>query len=534
MEKIGRYEIKGALGQGAMATVYKAHDPDIDRTIAIKVLKPELARNDDYRVRFIREAKGAGTLSHPNIVTVYDVGEHEGLPYITMEFVDGVTLGQALERGSRMPLHDAVSIGRQLSAALGFAHKRGIVHRDVKPGNIMLVGETMTVKVTDFGICRIEGGEATQATRIGDVIGTPHYMSPEQVLGQPADARSDVFSTGIVLYQILTGELPFTGDTLVSVGMKIAKTDPRSLQEVVPDLPASLRRVIDRALKKAPEKRFANGEQLSSALGAVQKELEETAHAAEGKRRIPLGIKWAVIMGVLIAVTMALATALVENRQRAALLSQVMDYGGSLTKFMASQSAVPVLSEEWIALGEFINSSVSGQDFSYMVVVDHEGIVRGSSVSEQIGQPYRLPPGSAVSGSPPGVSVLRTSAADGRDVLDFATPILFQERAIGQVHLGIYETPLQRVVQVTLGLLTVLIVVTVAAAAIGSYLMARRLILPLRTVRTGLNELAEGRYDFRIGEQRRDELGELYVTFDNTAAALQRRHEVAADGGTIA
>jgi eukaryotic-like serine/threonine-protein kinase len=534
MEKIGRYQVTGILGSGAMATVYKAHDPEIDRTIAIKVLKPELARNEDYRIRFIREAKGAGTLSHPNIVTVHDVGEHEGLPYITMEFVDGMTLAQWLERNPRLSLHQAVAIGTQLASALGFAHKKGIVHRDIKPGNIMLLGEAHTVKVTDFGICRIEGSEATQATRVGDVIGTPHYMSPEQVLGQPADSRSDVFSTGIVMYQMLTGEVPFTGDTLVSVGMKIAKTDPRSLQEVVPDLPASVRRVIDRALKKAPEKRFSNGEELARALHAVQKELDETANVRERGRRIPLGVKWAVIMGVLVTVTMALATAFIHNRQRAALTAQVMDYGASLAKFMASQSAVPVLSEEWVALGEFIKSSVSGQDFSYMIVLDHEGVIRGSSSEEQVGQPYKPPSGTAVANPPTDVAVLRTSGSDGQDVLDFGTPILFQGRAIGQVHLGIFETPLQRVVQVTLGLLSLLILVTVAAAAIGSFIMARRLILPLRTLRTGLGELAEGRYDFRIAETRRDEIGELYGAFDNAAAALQRRHEVAKDGETQA
>jgi tRNA A-37 threonylcarbamoyl transferase component Bud32/HAMP domain-containing protein len=534
MERIGRYEVRGVLGQGAMATVYKAHDPEIDRTIAIKVLKPELARNEDYRVRFVREAKGAGTLSHPNIVTVFDVGEHEGLPYITMEYIEGQTLAQWLERNPRLSLAEAVSICRQLASALGFAHKKGIVHRDVKPGNIMLVGDTQTAKVTDFGICRIEGGEATQATRVGDVIGTPHYMSPEQVLGQPADSRSDVFSTGIVLYQMLTGELPFTGDTLVTVGMKIAKTDPKPPQEVVPDLPASVRRVIDRALKKAPEKRFANGEELARALGAVQKELEETASVAEHGRRIPLGVKWAVFMGLLVTVTMALATVFVENRQRAALTAQVMDYGGSLAKFMASQSAVPVLSEEWVALGEFIKSSVSGQDFSYLVVLDHEGVIRGSSFAEQVGQRYQKPAGTPVANPPSGVEVLRTSAEDGRDVLDFGTPILFQGRAIGQVHLGILETPLQRVVQITLGLLSLLMLVTVGAAAIGSFFMARRLIMPLRTLRTGLAELAEGRYDFRIAEKRSDELGELYVAFDNAAAALQGRHEVAKDGPTQA
>lgn len=526
MERIGRYEIKAILGHGATATVYKAYDPEIARTIAIKVLKPEFARNEDYRLRFIREAKGAGTLSHANIVTVFDVGEYEGLPYIAMEYVEGPTLAAWLEHKTRLSVTEAVGIARQLASALGFAHKKGIVHRDVKPGNVMLVHDTQTVKVTDFGICRIEGGEATQATRVGDVLGTPHYMSPEQVLGQPADSRSDVFSTGIVLYQMLTGELPFNGDTLVSVGMKIAKTEPRPPQEVVPDLPAGLRRIIDRALKKAPEKRFENGEEFARALGAVQKELEETAGADDRGRRIPLGVKWAVIMGLLVAITMALATAFVQNRQRAALLAQVMDYGGSLAKFMASQSAVPVLAEEWVALGEFVKNSVSGQDFSYLVVLDHEGIVRGSSVPNLVGQPYKPSTGAPVADRPAGVAVSRISAPDGRDVLDFATPIQFQNRTIGKVHLGIFETPLQRVVQATLGLLGLLMLVTVAAAAIGSFFMARRLIGPLRTLRTGLGELGEGRYDFRIGEPRRDEIGELYAAFDHAAAALQKRDEV--------
>jgi serine/threonine-protein kinase len=169
-----------------------------------------------------------------------------------------------------------------------------------------------------------------------------------------------------------------------------------------------------------------------------------------------------------------------------------------------------------------------------MIVLDHEGVIRGSSREEQVGQPYKPPSGAVVANPPTDVAVLRTSGSDGQDVLDFGTPILFQGRAIGQVHLGIFETPLQRVVQVTLGLLSLLILVTVAAAAIGSFIMARRLILPLRTLRTGLGELAEGRYDFRIAETRRDEIGELYGAFDNAAAALQRRHEVAKDGETQA
>jgi len=195
---------------------------------------------------------------------------------------------------------------------------------------------------------------------------------------------------------------------------------------------------------------------------------------------------------------------------------------------------VPVLAEEWVALDEFIKSSVSGQDFSYMIVLDHTGVVRGSSIAGQVGQPFKVAEGALVTKAPAGVTVIRTSAADGRDVLDFEAPIRFQKNVIGAVHLGIYETPLQRVVNATLGLLSLLMLVTVVAAATGGFFMARRLIVPLRALRSGLGELAEGRYDARIAETRRDELGELYTAFDHAAAALQKRYEPAKDGVTQA
>jgi tRNA A-37 threonylcarbamoyl transferase component Bud32 len=254
MQEVGRYQIDEMSGEGAMARVYKAYDPKIDRTLAIKALKSHLLADDEYRARFLREAKGAGILSHPNIVTVFDVGEEDRQPYIAMEWVDGPTLADLLKGGKTFTPRQIVEIGIQLARALDYAHKKGIIHRDVKPGNIMLVHDTLTVKVADFGICRINETEQTQRadqTQVGAVLGTPNYMSPEQVQGLPVDARSDLFSAGVVLYQMLTGHLPFEGDSMISVVYKIANTDAPTLDALRPDLPLSLRRVIAGAEESA-------------------------------------------------------------------------------------------------------------------------------------------------------------------------------------------------------------------------------------------------------------------------------------------
>ena len=309
MEELGRYQIDAMSGEGAMARVYKAYDPKIDRTLAIKALKSHLLADDEYRGRFLREAKGAGILSHPNIVTVFDVGEEDRQPYIAMEWVDGTTLADLLKQGKTFTTQEIVEIGIQLTRALDYAHKRGIIHRDVKPGNIMLVQDTLTVKVADFGICRIVESDTkrqAQQTQMGDVMGTPHYMSPEQVLGMTVDARSDLFSAGVVLYQLLTGHLPFEGDSLINVAYKITNADPPSLDKLRPDLPLSMRRVIARALKKAPAKRYQSGEEFAQALIGVARELDEEARKNGAGRVIPIAIRWALSMAALVAVTMTL------------------------------------------------------------------------------------------------------------------------------------------------------------------------------------------------------------------------------------
>ena len=528
MQEVGRYQIDEMSGEGAMARVYKAYDPKIDRTLAIKALKAHLLADDEYRARFLREAKGAGILSHPNIVTVFDVGEEDRQPYIAMEWVEGRTLADLLKEGKSFTPRQIVEVGIQLARALDYAHKKGIVHRDVKPGNIMLVRDTLTVKVADFGICRINETEQTQKadqTQMGAVLGTPNYMSPEQVQGLAVDARSDLFSAGVVLYQMLTGHLPFEADSMISVVYKIANTEAPSLDKLRPDLPLSLRRVIARALKKAPDKRYQTGEAMAQALIGVAREIDEEARRKGKGRHIPLSIRWALTMAALVAVTMSITATILYQRQYAAMLDQATGYGGSLAKLVAVQTAVPLLGEDWAAIDVFIQETQSRQEFPYLLVVDHRSVIRGSNDPAQVGTTYKPLQATPMASHDPGVNVQSYLLPDQRKVLDFDAPVLFQSKEIGRVHLGLYEAPLKKVANLMLVLLAILTLVTSAAVAGGTYFLAQRLGGPIRVLRNSLKELANGHYDYRIADKRNDEFGELYFDFDQTAEALEKRHE---------
>lgn len=248
-----------------MGTVYKAHDPAIDRPVAIKLVRADLldgAEREDYLARFRREAQAAGRCMHPNIVAVYDFALHEGNPFLAMEFVEGVSLAQALARTGRFGPNAAVAVMLQVLAALGLAHSLGIVHRDVKPANILLLPDGR-VKMTDFGISRLESVTTTQA---GSVLGTPSYMSPEQCRGDPVDARSDLFSAGAVLYELLSGERPFPGRGFTEVTHRVLTEAPIDLRIRLPSISPALAAVVDKALAKRPEDRFATAAEMAEAL----------------------------------------------------------------------------------------------------------------------------------------------------------------------------------------------------------------------------------------------------------------------------
>ena len=290
-------------------------------------------------------------------------------------------------------------------------------------------------------------------------------------------------------------------------------------------MPLSLRRIVERALKKQPEKRFQTGEEFAAALIGVAKEIKDEEESKGRVGRIPLGVRWAVMMSVLVATTMLITGFFLYRQQYNAMMDQVKGYGGSLAKFMATQNAVPLLSEDWAAIDVFIQETLGRQEFSYIIVVDDKGVIRGANDTGLINEKWALPDATALSSSDPNVTVQSHTIKDGREVLDFGAPILFQTKRIGDVHLGLYAAPLRAVARLVLVLLGILTLVTTAAGAAGSYLLAQRMQGPIRVLRNSLDELAKGRYDYRINEERKDEFGELYAAFDNTAAALEERHE---------
>jgi len=265
-ERAGRYQLLKVLGKGAMGVVYLAHDPQIGRKVAVKTIRPkEGARPEEVaesRARFLREAQAAGKLLHPNIVTIFDVFEDHDTMFIAMEYVEGILLDHFCVKGRLLPLERSLSLVCQGLSALDYAHRHGIVHRDVKPCNLMVVdGESL--KVMDFGLAKEADAHLTQT---GTVIGTPHYMSPEQIQGKMLDGRTDLFSMGVVLYEMVTGERPFQGEALSTIIYKILNESPVEPRSLNPDLPLALSRVVQKALSKNPEERFLTGQTFIHAL----------------------------------------------------------------------------------------------------------------------------------------------------------------------------------------------------------------------------------------------------------------------------
>ncbi len=522
IRQVGRYQVQSRLGRGGMATVYLAHDPSIGRDVAIKFLHASLCEDDEYRMRFLREARAAGGLSHPNIVVVHDVGEIDNRPYMAMELITGATLSDTLQKSRVLPIRDAVVMGLQLARALEYAHARGIVHRDIKPGNIMVLADGQTIKVADFGIAHMDDGSGEQNTVVGAVMGTPQYMSPEQTRGDKVDGRSDLFSAGIVMYQMLAGERPFRGESLVAVATKIANEEPPPLNQKRPDVPATLRRVVDRCLAKQPSQRYQTGQELADALLKVLGDIDETARERAKPHIVPLRVKWALMMGLIVAVVMGLTATIITQRQYAAMMGQVSDYGASLARFIAAQNAVSVLGDEWDAVDVVVHEIMKTGNFERVSVVDMAGTVRVSSQPGLLNKPYK-PEGVTIIADGTGGATGTRYTSQGEDVLGFNAPVLFQGKRVGLVALGIAEKPLTQVARLSIVLMIVLAVVTVLAVAIAMYFVANWFAKPIRLVGDSMAEIGKGRFDHRIGEHRNDEFGLLFQSFDAMAQALQQR-----------
>src|SRR5262245_31077221 len=252
--RLGGYRVLKVLGAGGMGVVFLAEDPTLKRKVALKAMKPGLANFERAKKRFLREAQSTAQVEHDHIITIYQVGEHHGIPFLAMPLLTGESLEERLNRERRLPLLEVLRIGREMAEGLAVAHEAKLIHRDIKPANIWLEGARARVKILDFGLARPVEGNA-QVTQSGTVVGTPAYMAPEQAEGRRVDARVDLFSLGCVLYRMLTGQLPFPGTSMVAVLVAVVHEQPRSVQELAPRAPPELAHLIMRLLAKKPEDR---------------------------------------------------------------------------------------------------------------------------------------------------------------------------------------------------------------------------------------------------------------------------------------
>ena len=278
--RFGPYEIIESLGAGGMGEVYKAHDGRLDRDVAIKFLPERQLGNRQALDRFVREARAASALNHPNIVTIHDFGEEQGLIFIAMELLEGIDLREAIDASLLTTLDEKLAVMDSVLAALDYAHAKGVIHRDIKPANIHL-GKSRQVKIMDFGLAKVSNQEMTQE---GIVLGTPNYMSPEQALGDKVDGRSDLFSTGAVLYELLTGHKPFEADTTPSVLFQVVHRNPPPARKWNPDLPGGVVAVVNRALEKDLARRFASAGDMRAALAIAR---EGLGPARSGAHALP-------------------------------------------------------------------------------------------------------------------------------------------------------------------------------------------------------------------------------------------------------
>ncbi|HMC13235.1 MAG TPA: serine/threonine-protein kinase [Gallionellaceae bacterium] len=281
---LGRYEIIGELGQGAMGIVYKAKDPLIDRVVAIKTinLNQAMDEREEYEARFYQEARAAGRLSHHNIVTIYDVGKSGDVAYIAMEFLEGRELRDVLNEKSVLPLGQVLDIVAQVAQGLAYAHEHGIVHRDVKPSNIMIQKEGH-VKITDFGIARM--ASAAVRTQTGMVLGSPKYMSPEQVMGKLTDQRSDIFSLGTMLYEMLTGRPPFSGENVNAIMYQTLNASPPQPSSLNPAVPDMLNFIVAKALAKKMDERYQNANEFADDLRTCRDSMPQVSMAVAPRQQ---------------------------------------------------------------------------------------------------------------------------------------------------------------------------------------------------------------------------------------------------------
>lgn len=527
-QQVGRYRIEGVLGEGAMAVVYAGFDPDIERKVAIKCLHREVAADPAYRRRFLIEARAAGHLTHPHIVTIFDVGEtDDGRSYIAMERLPGETLASAVAREGFPPLPVIIELVGQLAAALDYAHARGIVHHDVKPENVMLVDGWSYAKISDFGIAERRGSPGDAGGTSAEIGGTPAYMALERLRGERTDARSDLFSLGVVLYWLVVGKLPWPDignmQQLIRKRLRLPRPPIRPRDPTTPSILVSVVRTL---LAPAAESRYQRGAEVIDDLRLAAREYERERENPLTTRIISLRLRWASSLGAILSLALVLGLAAIYAKQNAAVTGVALDFGSSMGRMIAGESAENLLLGDQAATRALVTDVSRNQQIRYLAIADRSGSVIASTQPQEVGQRLPAPDGGKYLWQSGDIqSYLNRTAGDRGQggMLLFDVPIQYQAKTVGELRLGISNAALRAAQRTTLGVIAAVLVLTLAAVVGAAYWLFRRPLNMLALLGDALLKVARGDFRHRIRLARRDELGRLFDAFNLMNGALQAR-----------
>lgn len=524
LSQLGRYQIRAELGRGAMAIVYSAYDPHIKRTVAIKTLRKEFAAQSDFRRRFVAEARAAGILMHPGIVTIFDVGETQGIPFIAMEQVHGPTLDAFVRSRRSLPLRMILKMAMQIADALDYAHQHGIVHRDIKPENIVVTGESGNVKITDFGIAHRRTNAMTDADSVELIAGTPQYMAPETLTGKPVDGRCDLYALGVLLYWLLVGRTPWQAEDHRSLFEMIINGPIPQIKTQYADVPEALLGIVYTLLAKDPRERYQRGAELVEDLRRIDDLLAANERSWEGRKIVPLRVRWTAVMGVLVAVTVAIGLMLVHHRQNQASTGLALDYGFTVANMVAGQAAEDLLLEDRVALQTMVDAIARNRDIDQLRIAGADGVLVAASAGASQEPLETLLPALGEPLHSRGGQHVYAWVGKGQDpLLLFVLPVRYQEHLVGNVQLGLSTRSLAAANRTTVISMLALMGVTLVVVFMGAYVLSQRLLLPIETLRSALWKIAQGRFDARIRMQRDDEFDRVFAAYNAMADSLEAR-----------
>jgi serine/threonine-protein kinase len=536
-QHIGRYRIDGVLGAGAMAVVYAGFDPHIERPVAIKCLHAEVAADPAYRRRFLAEARAAGNLTHPHIVTIFDVGEtDDGRAWIAMERLSGTTLAERVASEGFPPLPVIMELVRQIASALDYAHAHGVVHHDIKPDNIIVAEGWQQARVNDFGIAERRATAASARDPRSEIGGTPAYMAPEHLRGEASDSRSDLFSLGVVLYWLLSGTLPWPDTDDVPTLLRERQRLPQPpLAPRDPDTPSMLADIVHTLLDPVAGARYQHGAEVIADLRLARREYERQRDTPLANRLVSLRLRWAASLGAVLCLTLLLGLAAIHARQNAAITGLALDFGSSMGRMIASEAAENLLLGDQPGTRALVEDMARNEQIHDLAIANRYGEVIASTRRDQLGGKLpALAAQSRVAVNGDTASYRVAGDAGHADMLVFDIPVRYQAATVGTLRLGVSTAPLRAAQRTALGVIAAVLLLTLLAVVGAAWWLSRRLATLLDLITDGLLRVARGDTRHRIRLVRRDELGRLFAAFNVMAGALHKRPPVPATGATAA